>query len=110
VLRIPRAGGGTPCSAIYFAAASMLRVRNKIWNGPGRGGLGRRNLLSEVTGMRTTERTCVVSAASTRVLMAGVAACPEAATIGLLLISLHPPRMPRRTPWNDALSFSTWAR
>src|SRR5260221_13958256 len=35
VLRIPRAGGGTPCSAIHFAAASMLLVRYRIWNGPG---------------------------------------------------------------------------
>src|SRR5436309_2659355 len=35
VLRIPRAGGGTPWSAIHFAAASMLLVRYRIWNGPG---------------------------------------------------------------------------
>ena len=49
-------------------------------------------------------------AVSTRVLMAGVAACPEAATIGLMSISLHPSHVARRTPWNDALSFGIWAR
>src|SRR5437660_1955973 len=32
---MPRAGGGTPWSAIQRAAASMLRVRYRAWNGPG---------------------------------------------------------------------------
>src|SRR5712692_5302182 len=35
VLRTPRAGGGTPWSAIQRAAPSMLLVRYRTWNGPG---------------------------------------------------------------------------